>query len=238
LDVGVLYFAGEIADFYAQTVFRGDMVNASLTSAVLHKPDGTTEALTVQQVATGLYRLSYTVPAQTGTYALVIQANLATDTVDSDGASLKTFLVSSALALMNSQITSIEGGVATIQSDVGTIKMNLTAMNASLDSIFVKVLEIDGEVATVQTTLGTINGTITEINGNVASIRVQGLGDVRADISDLRGTWMIPQYVILVLALIAAAGAILSVVLLRKTRTSGPKDKPKTELVNSNQSPS
>jgi hypothetical protein len=96
-------------------------------------------------------------------------------------------------------------------------------------------LEIDGEIATIQTTIGTINGTITSVASNVASIQVQGLGDIKADISDLKGTWMMPQYAILVLALIAAAGAVVAVVLLRKMRTSTPKNKPETHLVTSNE---
>jgi hypothetical protein len=234
LDVGAMYFAGEIAEFYAQTVFKGVAVNASVTSAVLHKPDGTTEALTVQQTATGLYKLSYTVPTETGTYALVIQANLATDTIDANGTSLKTFLVSSTLALMNGQILSIEGGIATIQADIGMVKMDLTAINASLDSIFLKVLEINGEVATIQTTIGTINGTITSVDGTVASIQVQGLGDIKADISNLSGALIMPQYVILILVLIAAAGAIISIVLLRRMRASTTRrNKPEIEPLTS-----
>lgn len=187
MDVGAVYFLEETAEFYVQTVFKGEAVNATVISAVLYKPSGATEELTVQQVATGLYKVVYTISGnETGTYTLVVTASYVATHVQAKGTSFKSFLVS-----------------------------------VTLESIFLKVVAINGTTATIQTTLGVMNGTITEIKDGIATIVVQGLGQIQADISSLIGTqeaWVIPQYLIVAFTLIAAAGAVLSAVILIKQR--------------------
>jgi len=226
IDVGELHFRGEVAEFYAQTSFKGKAVNATITSAVLYKPDGTSQSLSAQQITTGLYKLSYTIPgnAGVGTYTLVIAAEYLTDTIQASGTSFKCFQISLTLSLLNATIMEINEGIATvIVPDLGMIKLNLTAINATLDNIFVKVLAINGTTATIQTTIGIVNGTITgTLSGDIVSIVVPGLGQIQADISSLKEaqeTSVIPQYAIIVISLIAAAGATLSVMLLRRRRT-------------------
>jgi len=226
IDVGAIHFIGEIAEFYAQTTFKGQAVNATITNAVLYKPDGTTENLTAQSVAIGLYKILYTITGnETGTYTLLMTATYVTDTVRANGTSLKCFLVSDALTLMNRQVMEIKDGVALVQTELGFIRLNLTAMNVTLESIFIRVIAISGTTAEIQTTLlGTINGTITSIKGDMATIVVQGLGRIETDISSLKGTqetWIIPQYVTLIIALIAAASSTLSLIFLRRRKTTG-----------------
>jgi len=124
---------------------------------------------------------------------------------------------------MNKQVVEIRGGIAAVQTDLGLIRLNLTAMNATLENIFVKVIAINGTAATIQTTLGIVNGTITSIEGDMATIVVPGVGRIEADISSLKETQemrIIPQYVILIIALIAAASSTLSVILLRRKKTT------------------
>ena len=231
MGVGAMHFLGETVEFYVQTVFKGQAVNATITSAVLYKPDGSTEDLAFQQVATGLYKIVYTILGnETGTYTLVVAANYTTHNVQANGTSFECFLVSNVLTLMNKQVIEIKDGVATVQTDLGFIKLNLTAINATLENVFLKVMAINGTTATIQTTLGVMNGTITEIKtgtATIATIVVQGLGQIQTDISSLIDTqeaWVIPQYLIVAFTLIAAAGAVLSAVILIKQRKT-----PKTE---------
>jgi thermitase len=226
IDVGEMHFRGEIAKFYAQTTFKGKAVDATITSAVLYKPDGTTEDMLALWITTGLYSFSYTIPgdASTGTYTLVIAAEYVTDTIQASGTSFKCFLISPTLTYTNAYVTEIRDNIATVViPDLGAIKLNLTAMNATLDNIFLKVLAINGTTAIIQTTIGIMNGTITEIDGNIATILGPSeLGQIQTDISSLKGTqeaWVIPQYLVLVFALIAAAGATISVILLRSRKT-------------------
>lgn len=227
IDVGEMHFRGEIAEFYAQTTFKGKAVNATITSAVLYKPDGTTENVLAQSITTGLYELSYTIPADasTGTYTLVIAAEYVTDTIQASGTSFKCFLISPTLTYTNAYVVEIRGNIATVViPDLGAIKLNLTAMNATLDNIFLKVTAIDGTTATIQTTLGIMNGTITSIKDNMATIVVPGLGQIETDVSSLKGTqetWTIPQYVTMIMALIAAVTSMLSVMFfLRRRKTT------------------
>ncbi len=227
IDVGEMHFRGEIAEFYAQTTFKGKAVNATITSAVLYKPDGTTENVLAQPITTGLYELSYTIPvdASTGTYTLVIAAEYVTDTIQASGTSFKCFLISPTLTYTNAYVVEIKENMATVViPDLGAIKLNLTAMNATLDNIFLKVTAINGTTATIQTTLGIMNGTITSIKDNMATIVVPGLGQIETDVSSLKGTqetWTIPQYVTMIMALIAAVTSMLSVMLfLRRRKTT------------------
>lgn len=227
IDVGEMHFRGEIAEFYAQTTFKGKAVNATITSAVLYKPDGTTENVLAQSITTGLYELSYTIPvdASTGTYTLVIAAEYVTDTIEASGTSFKCFLISPTLTYTNAYVVEIKENMATVViPDLGAIELNLTAMNATLDNIFLKVTAINGTTATIQTTLGIMNGTITSIKDNMATIVVPGLGQIETDVSSLKGTqetWTIPQYVTMIMALIAAVTSMLSVMLfLRRRKTT------------------
>jgi hypothetical protein len=227
IDVGEMHFRGEIAEFYAQTTFKGKVVNATITSAVLYKPDGTTENMLAQSITTGLYKLSYTIPvdASTGTYTLVIAAEYVADTIQASGTSFKCFLISPTLTYTNAYVVEIRENIATVViPDLGAIKLNLTAMNATLDNIFLKVTAINDTTATIQTTLGIMNGTITSIKDNMATIVVPGLGQIETDVSSLKGTqetWTIPQYVTMIMALIAAVTSMLSVMFfLRRRKTT------------------
>jgi thermitase len=225
IDVGALHFLGEIAESYVQTAFQGYAVNATTITASLYKPDGTTESLTTQLLTTGLYKITYIILGnQTGTYTFVVSANYFTDTIQASGISIKSFLVSDTLTLMNKQVMEISDGIATVQTDLGFVRLNLTTINATLENIFLKVITINGTTATIQTTLGIMNGTVTgSVSGDIATIVVPGLGQIQTDISnfkEVQEAWVIPQYVIILMALIAAASSTLSLVFLIRRRTT------------------
>jgi thermitase len=225
IDVGILHFLGEIAESYVQTTFQGQAVNATTITASLYKPDGTTESLAAQLLTTGLYKITYTILGnQTGTYTFIVSANYFTDTIRAKGTSIKSFLVSDTLTLMNKQVTEISDGIATVQTDLGFVTLNLTAMNVTLENIFLKVIAINGTTATIQTTLGIMNGTVTgSVSGDIATIVVPGLGQIQTDISnfkEVQEAWVIPQYVIILMALIAAASSTFSLVFLIRRKTT------------------
>jgi len=222
VDVGVIHFLGEVAEFYAQVSFKGVAVNATSLNAILHKPNGATETVSAQQIATGLYKIPYTILGnQTDTYTLVVTVGYVSDTIRSNGTSFKCFLVSNTLALMNNRIIEIKDGVALVQKDLGFVKLNLTAMNVTLQNIFLKPITINGTTVTFQTLIGVMNGTITRIDNNIATI-VTPIGDIETDISSLKGTqeaWIIPQYAIIIIALIAAASSTLTLFSVRRRKT-------------------
>jgi len=244
LESGALHFGGEIITFYAQTAFRGEPVNATITGSLLYKPDGTTDMLTFEPVATGIYKGLYTLQseAQTGSYALSVTALYETGTVESRGTSFSSFLVSPTLSGWNALLVGLNGTVATVKTDLGLVQVQFDEINASLagfsgdmatlnstlgtirtdlDTIDLKITVINGTTATIQTILGTINGTVTSINDQTATIMVPKIGQVQIDISGLKQTsaaWTIPQYIIAAAAAIAAVGAIAAVALLRRRK--------------------
>jgi hypothetical protein len=66
-----------------------------------------------------------------------------------------------------------------------------------------------------------MNGTITRIDNNTATI-VTPIGNIEADISSLKGaqeTWIIPQYAIIIIALIAAVSSTLTLFFVRRRKT-------------------
>lgn len=228
VDVGTIRFRGELVEFYVQTALKGHAIEATSLSAKLYGPDGELAyyqyPTNITAVAIGFYKIVYTIPADAdvGTYALVVDAEYVSDTVQASGTSFKSFTISETLTTINAHITEIKNGIATIViPDLGLIKLNLTAINATLDKIFIEVLAINGTVATLQTTLGTMNGTIVEIKNGIATIVVPRLGQIQTDVSSLIGTqktWTIPQYLVMAFSIVAAAGAVLSAGLLLRQR--------------------
>ena len=256
IDVGTIHFRGELAEFYSQIVLKGIPVNATNVSAVLYGPNGGVvnynypENITL--TTTGLYTILYNIPvnASTGTYTLVITASYVTDTVQASGASFTCFLISPTLTSMNAYVVEIRENIATVViPDLGTVKLNLTAIKAmilkingttvdiktalgvikdvNLADIQLKVTAINGTTATIKSILGTMNGTITgTISGDIATIVIPGVGEIQADISSLKGTqetWIIPQYAIIIIALIAAVSSTLSLIFLRRRKTTEAK---------------
>jgi hypothetical protein len=227
VDVGAIHFLGEVAEFYAQVAFKGIAVNATSMNAILYMPNGATASLSALQIATGLYKISYTIIGnQTGTYTLLVTISYVSDIIESNGTSFKCFLVSSTLELMNNRVIEIKDGLALVQKDLGFVKLNLTAMNITLQSIFLKVISINGTTALIQTTIGVMNGTINRIEGKFATIVVPGFDQVKTDISSLMGTqesWTIPQYATLIIALIAAVTSTLSLLFMRRKKSAETK---------------
>ena len=188
LDVGATHFRGETAEFYAQTTFKGKTVNVTAVNAVLYKPDGAAETLTLQPITTGLYKLSYAIPenASNGTYTLAVAAEYVTSTINASGASFKCFLISPSLEEIFLKVLEINGATAKIQTAIGVVNGTITEINGSIATIVVPGL---GQIQT----------------------------DI-SDLMRAQGVWSFLQYAILAFALIGAVGALSSVVLLLRRR--------------------
>ena len=259
VDVGKIHFVGEIAEFYTTTSHNGQLINATIDKAMLYYSEGVSSyelTANVEQVGTGVYRIPYTIPsaASVGTYTLVIEASYSTTIVESRGASSASFLASPTLTTQKAQIAAIENNIATIIiPDLGAIKANLTALDAKLDSlndtmatiqtsigtinttitnIQLRITSINGSVANIQTILGTLQGDIISIDGKIATIQTD-IGTVKTDIGSLASEATPSDYELrlttLVLALVAASGAMLAVVLLLRKKARLPQASPSPE---------
>ena len=213
MDVGSVHFRAEAAIFYVFTSLNGVPVNVTGINATIQKPDKTTETLEVEDIATGIYLVAYNIPANSsaGTYTLSAQA----DAGGAEGASVRSFVVSPALTNWSASLLAVKDGIATVQTDVGVIKMNLASANAKIvavqgdvavietdvgeikaDVVYIKlivertnatVVTIEGDVATVKTCVGEIQGTITSIQGSFAIVNTN-IGEVKASLPDSDGT--------------------------------------------------
>jgi predicted nucleic acid-binding Zn-ribbon protein len=206
-NVGSIHFRGEVAEFFILVSHLGTPIDAEISATLYY--NGTLHAnLTslAEHVATGLYRVPYTVPtdASTGNYALVVNAR----TCQLKGVTLVSFLLSSTLTNWNAWIIDIQGDLATIKTDVGIIKASLEAIDARLisidgriatletdlgairvdiDNINLRLTHIEGDLATITTALGTINGTLISIQGDIAIVKTD-IGLIQTDISAINAT--------------------------------------------------
>jgi len=234
--VGSIHFRGEMAEFYVLVSSLGKPVDADVNATLYFngKPYASLSNA-VQQIGTGLYRIPYTIPidAQTGTYALVVEAAYLT----LNGTSLETFLLSSTLTGWNAMLVSINGTMGVIRTDLGMITVDLNKINTTLagldntvatvqtdigtiktdiSTIQLKVTAIDGDTATIETTLGTVSGKITQIEGDIATIQTS-MGTVKADIGSVKEGQQglaTPLYIIPVV--VVAIGAIIMVLFMRR----------------------
>jgi len=243
-SVGTLHFRGEVVDFFVLVTAKGAPTDATITATVWF-PGGTSQSLVAAQVATGLYRATYTLPgtAPMGTYTFVAQATVSATYLTGSGAGLATFIVSPTLS---GAITSISNGIAQIQTETGSIRVDLDAVSASIVSIQgdtatistsigtltaslaaldAKVTSIDGDLATVQTTLGTItvkldalDAKITVIQGDVATIKTNA-GTTTQQLSSLQSTGgLLAMSSASVAAILSAVAAIFALASWRATR--------------------
>jgi len=156
----------------------------------------------------------------------IIRANVSTitpmiTTINSGIATVQT-----AVGTLQTTVSSLSGTLTSISGTVGTISTSVGTISSDLDSIGTKVTSIDGKTATIQTDLGTLSGTVTSTDGKVATIQT-AIGTLQADVTGLKtsvadvpnqvsGQLSIPIWIAVVLALIAAIGAIASLLLVRR----------------------
>lgn len=137
---------------------------------------------------------------------------------------VRTLMKTLNLTAINAVIKSLNQTIATISSDIGTVKVSLddiglkvVAINGSATTILTDLSTLKGATATVQTDLGTISGTITSINGSVATIKTD-VGTVKTDVSGIveKGITvdLTPVWIAVVFSLLAFIAAIAAVVML------------------------
>lgn len=218
-DVGNLHFPGETAEFYVFVTFQGKPANATVKSFKLYFSGALLADLTGDLVSTGLYRVRYNIPttATPGTYVLVVQVEYYSALANT----LKSFMISQ---MLDARLTAIENGVATISSDIGIVKANLTDIKATITKIDGEVVFINSTLGEMETTLTAINARVVSIDGNVVTLQTDlgtvktSLDDVEKAIGDVNATAQTILYVTSALSAIAAIAAILVLVLFLRKR--------------------
>lgn len=252
VNVGSMHFRGELAEFYVETALNGKPVNSTIRKATLYYLNGTQKVdftSSVGKVATGLYRIAYAVPgdAPFGTYNLLVEANYTSLWIEAYGTSSANFLLSAGFTNQNARLIDVQGKIGTIViPDLGTIIANLTTINATLtsvegreltiqsdigtlktdaDTIRAQLIAIDGETATIQSDIGTLLADISDINAKVDSID-GNTATFSSDLGSIKSQVVAadPQISLATLALsmVAAAGAILALLSIRRLKPPAP----------------
>jgi hypothetical protein len=232
VNVGAMHFRGEIAEFYVKTAMGGELVNAKIDAARLYCSNGDTSldvTSTLEAIATGLFRIPYSIPsnASQGTYTLVVEAHYYADAVEAYGTGSCSFLISPTLTSAYAQLIDINQQIGTVViPDLGVIKVNLTAINARLVSVQGTEATIQSDIGTLKTTTDAINAQVTSIDGDVATVS-SDLGTVKTHITT---TGFQLEAATLAVALVAAAGSLLSFIFVRKMRAPAPTSHSNPEL--------
>jgi hypothetical protein len=223
VDSGSVYFRGETAEFSVLTTNNGEPTNTTALEALLYHGSSLQANLTafVQTVTTGMYRITYSIPADAsfGAYTLLVK----TEYYNARGTNAKTFQISQ---MLTAAITQIEDGIATIQTDLGTMRVNLTAINASISGLIVDakgtlLAQITSSMGTLTTRLDLINGTVTSINGNTATISTT-LGEVKTQLTDLQTTATTATSVTYAAVILSMIAMILAAMILMRIRRKQP----------------
>ena len=220
--VGDIHFRGEIAEFYILVLRQGRPVDVSDLKAKLFF-DGTVLArfdypTNISNVETGLYRIVYYIglDSPAGTYNILVNAYVMAGDTRLESSTIDRFQVSPTFTGWNAMLLDLNGTVATIKTDVGTIIANLTSINATLIGISDRLISIDTSLGTLETSLKSLNATVTRVDGNVITVNT-----VLGEVKDIGGaTQSMATYGLIastVFSAIAAFAAVL--ILLGKYRT-------------------
>jgi PKD repeat protein len=217
LDVGSLHFRSETAEFNMLVTDFGEPVNTTRLEAKLFFNGSILQDLSssIEHASTGLYRIPYTIPAnaEAGTYTLMVEAEY----YEVKGTGIKSFQISPTLT---EKIIEIEGGIATIQSNIGTYQTELRNINATLTGLIVNskgelLAKIDTSLGSITTSLNSINATITQIDGNTATLSTT-LGDVKTKLDGIQSTATTTLYIASILSAITIILALAILILVRK----------------------
>jgi len=102
-----------------------------------------------------------------------------------NGIGIESFIVSSTLMGMNATLVEIEGDVATINTSIGPIQLNLMTINAELINIQNDLAIINSTLGEIDVKLDDINATLVALDGTVATIETD-IGTIETDIDNLQ----------------------------------------------------
>jgi hypothetical protein len=193
IDVGSIYFPGEVAEFYVLCAQGGKPFNTTTMTAKLYGPGGSWEDLSplITCIETGTYRIDYTLPGNStpGSYALVANVSKDFSGVIYYGSDLRVFEVSGTFEQMNATLVGINDTLASISIDIGPVLLRLDQVNASLSSL---ITGARGDIlAAISTASGTIVSRLDLLNVNLSSISngmatiTSSLGTIQVNITTI-----------------------------------------------------
>jgi hypothetical protein len=151
--------------------------------------------------------------------------------VSSGMATLQTSIgtVQTSLASIDAVIGSMYGDLLTIDTTIGSFETSLDSIDATVSGLDSDVTALIGDVASIDTVLGSVAGTVTAMEGTLATIETDlgtvqvdlasaktDIAAVETDVNDNLPVDMMPVWIAVVLALIAAIGSIAGVFIIQR----------------------
>jgi len=161
-----LQFPGETAVFYFTATANGNPVNPTNMNVTIYFPNNVNNlALTPTQISTGVYMVSWAIPANavTGFYALVVSATYQYGTFG--GLAVKGFEISqgmqnnqnqvmTSIGALSDQLSSVEtyvlSGQSQIMSSIDTVESN---MLANQNEVMAGIGGLSAQLASVETNI-------------------------------------------------------------------------------------
>jgi hypothetical protein len=183
---GAIYFPGEKIAVHAEIDVDGSATDPTTILFTLYREETIVTDLTSKRIDTGLYMAAFTCPETAGNYFIKVNVTKAYPGFTLAGFGASGFIVSPTLNGFNAILTGIKDDIATINTNIGAIKLNLSDIGAKLTSVEGSMATIETKIGTVNASLNDIGATILLIDRNTVEIRTV-VGDIQGKVTSIQG---------------------------------------------------
>ncbi|NIO36160.1 hypothetical protein GTO27_00490, partial [Candidatus Bathyarchaeota archaeon] len=184
MEVGGIHFPEETVDVTVHVDVDG--IDTDVTSLVfaLYKGESFFENLNYDRISTGFYVATFNCPAGEGDYFIKASVAKEYESFTLYGSAITSFTVSPTLNGLNAKLLALEGELATLITDMGEMKVNLSRINARIEAVSGDIVTIETSIGTLQTDISNINGKLVGIEGTIVTINTD-IGILKENAKDL-----------------------------------------------------
>jgi prefoldin subunit 5 len=151
--------------------------------------------------------------------------------VSSGMATVQTTLgtIQTSLTSIDAVIGSMYGDLLTLDTAIGSVETSVDSLEATVSGLGTDMDALAGDIVSIDTVLGSVAGTVTSMEGTLATIETDlgtvqvdlasaktDIAAVETDVNDNLPVDMMPVWIAVVLALIAAIGSIAGVFIIQR----------------------
>jgi prefoldin subunit 5 len=192
LDVGAMYFAGEIVNWVFSVTEEGtpyDVTPDMITAYLVYAPsleEVQVPAENILQVDADTFVVTMALPGDAMVGEYYLEVFVADEMYQ--GAAGKAFLVSQTFGDIIPMLVSIEDGIMNLQAGCDALQVSVDAVKAVVDRIDGNVVSIKTTLGVVKTTVDQINVKVTDIQGTLVTMQAQingGFSQVQSKLEDI-----------------------------------------------------
>lgn len=187
LEAGTIHYPGEIVGVFVQTDVDGIAADVDTLTLTLYKGTASIKSIDYTKIDTGAYSATFACPEGDGDFFIKASVTKGYETFTLYGSAVTAFTISPTINELKAKLIALDGKIATLSTEVGQMRMDLSAVNATVTGIAGKLVTIETNVGTLQADISSIGGKIVAIQGKVATIETS-IGTVRTDVSSISAT--------------------------------------------------